>query len=72
LNLLTEVVQKQNHRISCNKYTQITWESLPQSVRKLWSFLAVNQSFPIPLNEWTIKQIAQFVDKFYYCNRIKL
>lgn len=66
--MLTEAVQKQNHRISCNKNTPITWDNLPQNVRKLWAFLAVNQSFPSPLNEWTIKQIAQFVYRIHYPN----
>lgn len=61
LNLLNEVIQKSKYSISCDKDTQIYWKNLPKSARKLWSFLAINQSFPSPLNEWTVKQIAQFV-----------
>lgn len=56
---MTEVVQKQNHRGLCNKYTNVNWKNLPKSVRRLWSFLAVNQSYPSPLNKWTVEQIAQ-------------
>lgn len=68
--MLTESVEKPNHRSLCNKYTQVEWKSLPKNVRKLWAFLAVNQSFPSSLNEWTVKQIAQFVEKNLIVNYV--
>lgn len=58
LTLLAEVEQKQKQRTLCNKYTQVHWKNLPKSVRRLWSFLAVNQSYPNPLNKWTVQQTA--------------
>lgn len=61
LTLLAEVEQKQNRRALCNKYTQLHWKNLPKSIRRLWVFLAVNQSYPSPLKSWTVEQIAQFV-----------
>jgi len=64
LNLLAEVEQKQKQRTLFNKYTTINWKNLPKSVRRLWSFLSVNQSYPNPLSKWTVKQTAlQFVEK---------
>jgi len=59
LDLLADVIQKQNHRILCNKYKQLNWKNLPKHVRRLWSFLAVNQSYFNPLNSWKVEQIAQ-------------
>ncbi|KAF0770310.1 Uncharacterized protein FWK35_00000802 [Aphis craccivora] len=58
LTLLAEVEQKQKQRTLCNKYTQVHWKNLPKSVRRLWSFLSVNQSYPNPLNKWTVQQTA--------------
>ncbi|XP_060861457.1 uncharacterized protein LOC132938560 [Metopolophium dirhodum] len=58
LTLLAEVEQKQKQRTLCNKYTTINWKNLPKSVRRLWSFLSVNQSYPNPLSKWTVKQTA--------------
>lgn len=64
MTLLAEVEQKQKQRTLCNKYTTINWKNLPKSVRRLWSFLSVNQSYPNPLSKWTVKQTAlQFVEK---------
>lgn len=56
---MTDVVQKQNNRILYNKQTKNDWKALPKSVRRLWSFLAVNQEYPNKLNNWTVEQIAQ-------------
>uniref|UniRef100_A0A2S2NSI1 Otoancorin n=1 Tax=Schizaphis graminum TaxID=13262 RepID=A0A2S2NSI1_SCHGA len=58
LTLLAEVEQKQKQRILCNKFVQFNWKNLPKSVRRLWSFLSVNQSFPNPLTKWTVQQTA--------------
>ncbi|XP_025197043.1 uncharacterized protein LOC112595869 [Melanaphis sacchari] len=58
LTLLAEVEQKQKQRTLCNKYTQINWKNLPKNVRRLWSFLSVYQSYPNPLNKWTVQQTA--------------
>jgi len=57
LDLLANLIQKQNHKIVCSKYKKMNWKNLPKSIRRLWSFLAVNQSYP--LNSWKAEQIAQ-------------
>lgn len=56
--MLAEVVQKQNNKILYRKHTKINWKNLPKNVRKLWSFLAVNQEYPNKLSNWTTEQIA--------------
>ncbi|VVC44291.1 Hypothetical protein CINCED_3A001515 [Cinara cedri] len=60
LTLLTEAEQKQNHRAFCNIYKQSNWKNLPKSVRRSWSMLLINQSYPSALNKWTVEQIAQY------------
>ncbi|XP_022161558.1 uncharacterized protein LOC111027479 [Myzus persicae] len=57
LTLLAEVEQKQKQRALCNKYT-VNWKNLPKSIRRLWSFLSANQSYPNQLSKWTVKQTA--------------
>lgn len=67
MTLLAEVEQKQKQRILCNKYMKVNWKNLPKSVRRLWSFLSVNQSYPNSLSKWTVKQTAlQFVEKISF------
>lgn len=62
MTLLAEVEQKQKQRALCNKYT-VNWKNLPKSIRRLWSFLSANQSYPNQLSKWTVKQTAlQFVE----------
>lgn len=69
---MTEVEQKQNHRMLCNKYTHDNWRNLPKSIKRLWSYLAINQSYPSILSKWTVEQIDQLVEKLNYPNFLNI
>lgn len=64
LNLLAGI-EKNPNDLDKN-CTQIDWKDLPKSVRRTWSFLAANQSYPNSLKQWTVKQIARCVEKIDY------
>lgn len=58
MTLLAEAKQKQKLLCNNNNNIQVHWKNMPKSIRRLWSLVAVNQSFPNPLSKWTVEQIA--------------
>ncbi|XP_050528946.1 uncharacterized protein LOC126898698 [Daktulosphaira vitifoliae] len=51
--------ENREHRERCNIIYN-RWKNLPKYIRRLWSFLAINNSLPIPLEEWTNHLINQY------------